>query len=705
MTEVVINNRKYFFEEGFTVLQACEKVNVDVPKFCFHDKLSIAGNCRMCLVEIEKFPKPIASCAMPLSNGMVIYTDSPLVKKARESVLEFLLANHPLDCPICDQGGICDLQDQSLHYGSDRGRHYTVKRGVEDKQCGPIIKTVMTRCIHCTRCVRFAREVCGNDSMGAFGRGNSTEIGTYIDKLVKTELSGNLVDLCPVGALTAKPSAFVSRGWELKHYETVDFFDALTSPIDVQTRQQNAGTFTRVNKLNLGEQILDITPTNSETSANPWISDKTRFAFDGIFANRLDNPILYKSKTFEVSIDWKTAPLVFVQSLIKDSNILGKGTLSNFSRSLTLTNLFNTYQFLKLIGNFDINVEGNNYTSNLDYPQYYRFSNELSSLEQSDFILTIGTNMRFEASILNSSVRSNFLKSNLTIIDNSYSCNSLYKTIAVGNNVSTLIEIVEGKHQACRYIRNAKFPLILIGNFYYRRIDSKGIFNLILELGKQSLSDTSNWKVINHVMDGITSTNLNELGFQSTFRNPCLWKINNFEKYLELDPLVSNRKYLNAKHSVFKMNMFRSTLTENQKVILPTPSFYEQESFLINIEGKIKFGPQILTPFENSRPVHLIIKSIIKQLYANKYSKYFSNKALAEKLPRLKNKVLWDKSNINFSFHMWNLKPRSTKIFVSTYQKVIKNFYMSDVISSNSQVMAECSLFLNNKTNFDYDYN
>ena len=211
MITVTINNKKYEFKNDLTILKACELVDITIPRFCYHDKLSVAGNCRMCLVEVEKSPKPVASCAMPLANNMVIYTDTPLVKKAREAVLEFLLINHPLDCPICDQGGECDLQDITLNYGSDRSRFFEFKRGVEDKECGPIIKTIMTRCIHCTRCVRFISEIAGADYLGTLGRGGNTEIGTYINKFIKTELSGNLVDLCPVGALTSKPYAFSAR--------------------------------------------------------------------------------------------------------------------------------------------------------------------------------------------------------------------------------------------------------------------------------------------------------------------------------------------------------------------------------------------------------------------------------------------------------------------------------------------------------------
>jgi len=208
MFEIYINNKKYIFEKPITVLQACEQVNIVVPRFCYHEKLSIAGNCRMCLVEIEKSPKPVASCAMPINTGMVIFTETPLVKKAREAIIELLLLNHPLDCPICDQGGECDLQDLTLNYGSDRNRYFELRRRVEDKECGPIIKTIMTRCIHCTRCIRFLTELAGLETFGALGRGEIMEIGTYLNKYLKTELSGNLIDLCPVGALTSKPYAF-----------------------------------------------------------------------------------------------------------------------------------------------------------------------------------------------------------------------------------------------------------------------------------------------------------------------------------------------------------------------------------------------------------------------------------------------------------------------------------------------------------------
>jgi NADH-quinone oxidoreductase subunit G len=262
MSTITINNRTIALREQSTVLQACTSAGYVVPHFCYYEDLSVAGSCRMCLVEIQKSPKPVVSCAMPATKGMVIFTNTPLVKKAREAILESLLLNHPLDCPICDQGGECDLQDETLQFGSDRGRYYQFKRPVEDKECGPIIKTIMTRCIHCTRCIRFASEIAGFESLGAFGRGKHMEIGTYIQAFITTELSGNLVDLCPVGALTSKPYAYKARSWELQNQSTVDFFDTLCSDIIVATRKEtNIKTLTSTSsRIQTEDTILRILP-------------------------------------------------------------------------------------------------------------------------------------------------------------------------------------------------------------------------------------------------------------------------------------------------------------------------------------------------------------------------------------------------------------------------------------------------------------
>ncbi len=273
MPKINIDNKEIEFENGMTVMQACELAGSEIPRFCYHDKLSIAGNCRMCLVEMEKSPKPIASCAMPAGEGMKIKTNSKLVKKARKGVMEFLLINHPLDCPICDQGGECDLQDQALYYGLDKSRYEENKRAVKNKYMGPLVSTIMTRCIHCTRCVRFATEVAGVNDLGLLGRGEKAEITSYLEKTIDSELSGNVIDLCPVGALTSKPYAFKSRPWELKKTESYDVFDAIGSSIRVDS---------------IGKSVLRVLPRINEDINEEWISDKTRYAIDGLSKQRLD---------------------------------------------------------------------------------------------------------------------------------------------------------------------------------------------------------------------------------------------------------------------------------------------------------------------------------------------------------------------------------------------------------------------------------
>src|SRR6186713_3325695 len=276
MPIVKIDGKEHEVPAGITILQACELAGVEIPRFCYHERLSIAGNCRMCLVEVKPGPpKPQASCAMPAADGQEIRTDSAMVKKAREGVMEFLLINHPLDCPICDQGGECDLQDQAMAYGVDASRYQENKRAVEEKYIGPLVKTIMTRCIHCTRCIRFSTEVAGVPELGAIGRGEDMEITTYLEHAMTSELQSNVVDLCPVGALTSKPYAFTARPWELGKTQSIDVMDAVGSAIRIDTR---------------GREVMRILPRTNEDVNEEWISDKTRHVVDGLRTQRLDQP-------------------------------------------------------------------------------------------------------------------------------------------------------------------------------------------------------------------------------------------------------------------------------------------------------------------------------------------------------------------------------------------------------------------------------
>src|SRR5271156_409594 len=279
MPKLMINGHELEVAPGTSVLQACEQLGIEVPRFCYHDKLSVPANCRMCLVEIEKTPKPGASCAMPCNDGMIVHTDSPMVFKARKGVMEMLLINHPLDCPICDQGGECDLQDQAMGYGFDRSRYVEMKRAVKDKELGPLVKTFMTRCIQCTRCVRFADEIAGAPEIGLLGRNEAVEIGTYVESAITSELSGNLVDVCPVGALTSKPYAFAARPWELKKTDSIDVFDAIGCNIRIDAR---------------GPEVMRVLPRTNEDVNEEWIGDKSRHAIDGLLRQRLDQPYVRK---------------------------------------------------------------------------------------------------------------------------------------------------------------------------------------------------------------------------------------------------------------------------------------------------------------------------------------------------------------------------------------------------------------------------
>jgi NADH-quinone oxidoreductase subunit G len=331
MIEIIIDNKKIKVESGTLILQACQKLGIEIPIFCYHEKLSIAGNCRMCLVEVEGNPKPVASCSVPCTEGMKIKTTTNMVKEARNGVMEFLLINHPLDCPICDQGGECDLQDIAMSYGKDKSRFAYNKRAVKEKNFGPLIKTVMTRCIHCTRCIRFATEVAGTPELGAIGMGENMEVTSYLDKTLSSELSGNMIDLCPVGALTSKPFSLTIRPWELNKTESIDVSDAVCSNIRLDTRNN---------------EVMRILPIVNEDINEEWISDKTRFSYDGLKFNRIDKPYIRKKNELE-ECSWDEA-LSFIEKKLK--KIQGKrmaaviGNQVDCESIVLLKDLFHTFK-------------------------------------------------------------------------------------------------------------------------------------------------------------------------------------------------------------------------------------------------------------------------------------------------------------------------------------------------------------------------
>ncbi len=449
MITIYINGIKLKVNKNLTVLQACNNLKIEIPKFCFQENLQIAGNCRMCLVEIENSPKPVASCAMPVMNNMKIFTDTPLVQKARESVLEFLLINHPLDCPICDQASECDLQDQTLIFGSDRSRFFFKKRVVEDKYCGPFIKTIMTRCIHCTRCVRFANEICGIDNLGTTGRGNKTEINFYYPNIFNSEFSGNLIDLCPVGALTSKPFTFKARSWELKKKEGIDILDGIGSNIKVDI---------------FNNEIVRILPKTNFNINKEWISNKTRFFFDSLKYQRIQYPLLKNKKGKFQKISWSKALNILNKKLNQTDSSKIKAIVGDL---IDLESLFLLKKNLNKLGISDILYENFLNTEKLkinsDLTNNFLFNNNLKAIENSDLCLIINSNIRNEGSILNIHLINRLKKGNFEIAYIGHNNDFTFPINNLGLSFDILIKILVGKHDFCKKLRKAKNPMIIFG--------------------------------------------------------------------------------------------------------------------------------------------------------------------------------------------------------------------------------------------------
>ncbi|KAJ2368995.1 ndufs1 NADH-ubiquinone oxidoreductase subunit [Coemansia sp. RSA 2610] len=446
--EMFVDGQPVSVEEGSAIIQAAEKAGVTVPRFCYHERLGIAGNCRMCLVEIEKSPKLAASCAMPVAPGMRVLTDTPKIKQAREGVMEFLLANHPLDCPICDQGGECDLQDQSMRYGSDRGRFHENKRAVEDKDIGPLVKTTMTRCIHCTRCVRFMNEVAGTGELGTTGRGNDMQIGTYVSRALASELSGNIIDLCPVGALTSKPYAFTARPWELKNTESIDVMDALGSNIRVDSR---------------GEEVMRIIPRTNDDVNEEWISDKARFIFDGLKRQRLTTPLVRRDGRFEVAT-WRDALALVADKLVATAPARVRaiaGDLADAESMVALKDLLNA------AGSENLGVDTLNSTRapalGVDVRANYTFNATIAGVEDADAVLLIGTNPRREAPVLNARLRKPYLAGTAAFGVVGEAADLTYDYDHVGTTAAAIDALAQGRHAFAEKLRAAQRPLVIVG--------------------------------------------------------------------------------------------------------------------------------------------------------------------------------------------------------------------------------------------------
>ena len=603
MIKLTIDGTELEVEEGTTVLRACGKIGIEVPHFCFHERLKIAGNCRMCLVEMEKSPKPIASCAMPVSQGMVIHTNTPIVKQAREGVMEFLLINHPLDCPICDQGGECDLQDQAFKYGKGTNRFHENKRTIKDKYMGPLIETHMTRCIQCTRCIRFATDIAGVEELGAIYRGEHMEVTSYLEKSLESELSGNMIDICPVGALNSKPYAFKARGWELTHTPSIDVMDAQGCNIRIDSR---------------GPEVMRILPRVNEEINEEWISDKARFAYDGLKYQRLDTPYIRKSGHL-LEASWDEA-IAFVSKKLK--SLKGEEIAAIAGPLACVESMYSLKKMLQTLkcNNFDSNQF--NYKIDTSSRGNYLFNTTIAGLDKADLCLIIGANIRQIAPVLNARIgllqRAGKLKvARIGNIDN-----QTYPIHELGNNPNIISAIISGKNKFAEELKQAKYPVIIIGDGVYGRDDGYALLSLIHELTAKYKIVRDDWNGFNILHNHASMVGSLDIGFSPSHGGYGIAEI--LEK---AESGTIKLLYLLGSDEI-DMNKIKSSFIVYQghhgdkgasiaDVIFPTASYAEKDAIYVNFEGRPQYTKAATPLLGQAREDIIVIRDLANSLDHN----------------------------------------------------------------------------------------
>jgi len=660
-------NKNLDVPDNINILQACSLFNIYVPRFCYHDKLSIAGNCRMCLVEIKGVVKPVASCAMPISKDMQIFTESKLVKKAREGILEFILLNHPLDCPICDQGGECDLQDQSLLYGNDKGRFYDFKRAVKDKDCGPLIKTIMTRCIQCTRCVRFMREISGLNFLGVIGRGNSMEISNYLEKSLFSELSGNVIDVCPVGALTSKPYSFVARPWELSSFNTIDLNDIMHVNVRIDVRDT---------------KILRVLPRLNPKLNENWISDATRFSYDGFFLNRLTSPYMQKITNKIINCSWlsilfefkklqyKKIHFVFGNFLDAETTLLTK-YICNKNGDFSVLNLYQK----NIINDFRIN-----------YFFDRRLFDELNSFSS---IFLFNTNLRLENPLLNLRIKKLVDKSLIKVFSFGSSFGYNFLTYNQGASVKNFLNFIEGKSVlSALFMKSKKNLFVFNWNFF---LNLKNNFEFIFNSEYLSfLSKKFQYTVLSYDSTSLLLNDFNLVNSVNSFNDESFNSFNSSGLKGNLFFLLNadNFNFFYKNYNFLKDNtvVFQSIynandhMKENINFFLPSAIFIEKNATYINFFGLIQRVKFILFSYKNVRSDFKILYILFKNF-----------------LPKVKNNIVKFFANYNFSDFLLfipNLFFSNFYNFFSFNNSInanyITNFYKTNSIIRRSKILSVC---------------
>lgn len=667
MPTLTIDGTEVTVEPGTTVLQACEEVGVEVPRFCYHERLSIAGNCRMCLVEMEKAPKPIASCAMPAGDGMVIHTNTELVKKAREGVMEFLLINHPLDCPICDQGGECDLQDQAMAFGRGSNRFDENKRAVEDKEMGPLISTTMTRCIHCMRCVRFSEEVAGVPDMGALYRGENMQITTYLEKTLDSEMSGNVVDLCPVGALTSKPYAFTARSWELKHTQSIDVMDALGSNIRVDTR---------------GAAVMRILPRLHEEINEEWISDKTRYVFDGLKSRRLDKVYVRKNKKLAES-SWADAFKAIKKNLsgIKGSEIAAlTGDLADMESMAALKDLMSS------LGSKRVECRQDGAALDASTRAGYVMNTGITGVEDADYLLLVGTNPRMEAPSLNVRIRKAVRHKGLKVANIGASADLTYPQTDYGNDATLLKKVLGGRHEISKAMKAAKNPMIIIGQAALSGPDGAIVLNTAREIADKYCV-TEDWNGFNVLHTAAARVGGLDLGLTTEGGVKSISDDAQSGKLKAVFLLGTDEIDTSAFKDTFVVYIgsHGDEGVKNADVILPASAYTEKFGTYANTEGRFQRTDKATFAPGDAREDWTIFRAL---------SDVIGSTLPYNNLTELRTRIVKDVPNFNdidiMSANEWGEFGTKGEITTTEMPVAITNFYHTNPIARASQIMADC---------------
>jgi NADH-quinone oxidoreductase subunit G len=657
---------------GSTVLQACEAVGVEIPRFCYHEKLSIAGNCRMCLVEMEKSPKPIASCAMPAADNMVIKTDTPMTRKARHGVMEFLLINHPLDCPICDQGGECDLQDQAMAYGRGDSRYGEMKRAVKDKNMGPLVKTIMTRCIHCTRCIRFAGEIAGVEELGATGRGEDMEITTYLEKALDSELSANIIDLCPVGALTSKPYAFNARPWELRKTESIDVMDAVGSNIRIDAR---------------GAEVMRVLPRLNEAVNEEWLSDKSRFACDGLRRQRLDRPYVRRDgKLQEASWDEAFQAIAArLKGLSGDRVAAIAGDLACAESMAALKDL------MTALGSPHLDCRQDGAKLPAAPRAAYLFNSTVSGIEQADAIVLVGTNPRWEAPLVNARIRKRYLMGGLKVAVIGEKLALTYKTQHLGAGPETLDELAAGRHPFAEILKAAKKPMLILGQGALARADGAAVLAAARQMAESCNLIREGWNGFNVLHLAAARVGGLDLGFVPGAGGRDVAGILDGASFGAIEAV-----YLLGADEIDMARLGRAFViyqghhgdagAHRADVILPGAAYTEKNATYVNTEGRMQLARIATFPPGEAREDWKILRALSDAL--GRRLPYDSLAAVRKRLVEI-NPVFSSADAIVPA--SWGSFGVAGAMGAAPFASPIRNFYMTDPISRSSQTMAECT--------------